>query len=429
MKIIKKDLKNSEVQLEITIPWKDWSKFFDKAIEDISKDVKIEGFRPGKAPKNMVEKKVGKEIILNNAAEKAIRESYAKALEKEKINAIDSPQVDIMKLAEGNELEFKVITTVMPEVKMNAWKDAVKKANKENRDAKIEVDQKDIDAELEKLANSRTELDTVERIAKDGDSVEIDFDVFQSGVLIEGGSSKKHNLVLGSNVFIPGFEEKLVGAKAGDEKEFELSFPKEYHATHLAGKPATFKVKVNAVQERKIPKIDDEFAKSLGKFETLKDLRDVIEKGMKDEKEFATKEKKRNDIVEELIKKIEVTIPKVLVDGEIQKMLYEFEGQIQGMGMTMDQYLEQIKKTRQDLEKNWMPQAEKRIKSALALEEVAKEEEIEVSSEEVEAEMNKTLQMYKNIKDAQKNIDMARLYNYTKGMLQNQKVFEMLEKL
>lgn len=429
MKIDKKDLKDCQVELKIVVPWKDWSDFLNKSFEKISKEVKIEGFRPGKAPKEMVEKKVGKEMILGSAIEEAIRDSYSKALEKEKIDAIDSPKVDVKTAEEGKDLEYTATTTVMPKVKMSDWKDAVSKVNKENKDKKAEVKKEDIDAELEKLAKSRTKLITVQRIAKKGDSVEIDFDVLQEGVPIENGSSKKHNLILGSNTFIPGFEEELIGSKAGDKKEFELSFPKEYHATHLAGKPCTFKVKVNLVQETEVPKIDDEFAKSLGKFETLKDLKDIIEKGMKDEKEARMAEEKRSAIVEELIKKIEVEIPKVLLDGELHKMIHEFEGQIQSMGMNLDQYLEQMKKNREDLEKEWIPQAEKRIKSALALEEIAAAEKIEIPAEEIEAEMNKTLAMYKNIKDAQKNIDMARLYNFTKGTLQNQKVFEMLEKL
>ncbi|MFC1645459.1 trigger factor, partial [Patescibacteria group bacterium] len=429
MNVKKNNLEKSEIELVVSIDWKDWSSFIDQSLEEIGKEVKIEGFRPGKAPKDMIEQKVGKDFILNDAAQKAIHKTYPEILAKEKIDAIGQPKVEILKIAEGNPLEYKVETTVMPEITLSPWRAAVKKVNKENSTETVEVDEKDVDAELEKIAQSRAELVKVDRVAKDGDSIEIDFDASQDNVPIENGSSKNHNLVLGSGSFIPGFEEQLLGTKAGDEKEFELTFPKEYHAKHLAGKPTTFKVKVNAVQERKVPKIDDELAKSLGKFENLKALKDVIIKGMTEEKNQKLNEKKRSDIVEEIVKLTEVEIPQMLLDEEISKMSQEFESQIQGMGMQMDQYLEQIKKTKEDLMKDWAPQAEKRIKSALALEEIVKTEEINVDAKDVEDEMNKTMQMYKDVKDAKKNIDMARLYNYTKGMLQNAKVFEMLEKL
>ncbi|MFC1609020.1 trigger factor [Patescibacteria group bacterium] len=429
MNVEKKNLEKSEMELIVKVDWKDWSPLIEEATKEISKEVKIEGFREGKAPKEMIEQKVGKDYILNDAAQRAIHKTYPEVLEKEKIDAIGQPKVEIMKVAEGNDLEYKVVTTVMPEVTLKEWRDSVKKANKENKEEKVEIADKDIDAELQKIAQSRAELIKVEREAKDGDTVEIDFDVLQDNVPIENGSSKNHNLVLGSGSFIPGFEEHVIGTKAGDEKEFELSFPEKYHAEHLAGKPATFKVKINAVQEKKLPKIDDEFAKSLGKFDDLKALKETVKKGMGEEKAQKAKEKKRADIVEAIVELTEVEIPEMLLGEEINKMFFEFENQIQGMGMQLDQYLEQIKKTRDDLKKDWAPQAEKRIKAALALEKIAKDDEINVDSSEVEEKMNETMQMYKNVKDAEKNIDMAKLYNHTKGMLQNEKVFEMLEKL
>lgn len=429
MNVEKKNLKNSEMELNVKVDWKDWSPFIDEAAKEIAKEIKIEGFRPGKAPKEMIEKKVGKDYILNEAAQKAIHKTYPEVLISEKIDAIGQPKVEIMKIAEGNDLEYKVITTVMPKITLKEWRDAVKKSNKENKEEKVEVSDKNIEEEIKKLAQSRAELKKVEREAKNGDTVEIDFDVLQNNIPIENGSSKNHNLVLGSGSFIPGFEEQLIGSKAGDEKEFELSFPEKYHAEHLAGKPATFKIKINAVQEKELPEINDDFAKSLGKFENLDALKETIKKGMSDEKTQKAKEKKRADIVETIIGLTEVEIPKMLLEEELNKMNMEFENQIQSMGMQMDQYLEQIKKTRDDLRKDWSPQAEKRIKAALALEKIAEDEEVKVDSEEVEAEMNKTMQMYKDVKDIEKNLDMARLYNYTKGMLQNEKVFEMLEKL
>ncbi|MCK9378890.1 MAG: trigger factor [Candidatus Moranbacteria bacterium] len=424
-----KKLENSEIEIKASIPWKEWEKYLDLATEEISKGIKIEGFRPGKAPRDMIEKKVGKEAILNEAAEKAIQKNYARLIMDEKIDVIGAPRVEILKLAEGNDLEYKVKTAVMPEVKMEKWTEGVKKLNKEQDGKKIEISKEDVKKELEKLANSRVQMITVNREAKEGDNVEIDFQVNQGGVPIENGTSKKHNLILGRGVFIPGFEDNLIGAKAGEEKEFELQFPEDYHAKNLAGKPAQFKVKINVVQERKTPEISDEFAVSLGNFKNLLELEKSIEDGISKEKETQKKESARTAIVEFLIGKLEVQLPEILVHEELHRMIGEFEIQLQGAGMDVATYLEKMKKSREELEKEWKPQAEKRIKSALVLEEVAKQKEIEISSEKIEAEMNKLLAQYKGVKDIEKNMDMERVYSYVKGMLMNEEVFKVLEKM
>ncbi|HBP00923.1 MAG TPA: trigger factor, partial [Candidatus Moranbacteria bacterium] len=283
--------------------------------------------------------------------------------------------------------------------------------------------------ELSQLAQSRVQLVAVEREAKDGDSVLIDFQVKRQGVPIEGGTSKNHPLVLGKGVFIPGFEENVIGMKAGEEKEFELKFPEEYHEKSLAGNPATFSVKLNAVQERKTPEVNDAFAKSLGKFETLEELKKNMGEGLLKEKEEQFKEKKRAEYIEKLVESTKAELPEVLVHEELHRMIGEFEMQLSGMGITFDKYLEQIKKSQDDVEKEWQPQAEKRILAALALEKVAKEKEIEVPAEKIEAEINRTMAQYKNVKDVEKNIDLAKLYNYVKGNLQNEEVLKLMEDL
>ncbi|HBO16649.1 MAG: Trigger factor [Candidatus Moranbacteria bacterium GW2011_GWE2_35_2-] len=432
-----KKLGNSEIEINLSIPWKEWEKYLVLAVEDISKNIKIEGFRPGKAPKDMIEKKVGKEAILNEAAEKAIKKNYSRVVLDEKLDVIGAPNVEILKLAEGNDLEYKIKTAVMPEVKMNNWTEGVKKINKKQQEKKTEVSKEEIKKELEKLANSRVQLITVDREARKDDSVEIDFQVSLGGVPIENGTSKKHNLILGRGVFIPGFEENVIGMSGGDEKEFELEFPKDYHAKDLAGKKATFKVKLNIVQERKTPQIDNAFAVSLGNFKDLSELEKSIEDGIFKEKEIQKKEENRSEIVEFLIGEMKVELPEILIHEELHRMIGEFEAQLSGMGMNVDGYLEKMsahdksgkKKTRQDLEKEWEPQAEKRIKSALVLEEIAKQKEIEIASEKIEKEMNKLLAQYKGVKDLEKNMDMSRVYNYVKGMLTNDEVFKLLEGL
>lgn len=424
-----KKLENSEIEVKVSVSWDEWEKFIAKAVKIYSEQIKIEGFRAGKAPRDMVEKKVGKVAILDEAAQLAIRDTYAQIIEKDKLQAIGSPKAEITKLAEGNPLEYTIKTAVIPEGKIAAWRDAIKKVNKEYAKKKAEVTEEEITKELEQLANSRVKLTPVEREAKNEDTVMLDFQVLQGGVPIEKGTSKNHPLTLGKGVFIPGFEENVVGMKAGEEKEFELQFPEQYHEKSLAGKPATFKVKVNEVQERQTPEVNDEFAKSLGKFENLAALKESVSKGLQEEKEHQLKEQRRGAYVDALVEKLEVTLPEVLVHEELHRMFGEFDMQLQGMGMSLDAYFSQMNKKMEEVEKEWEPQAQKRLKAAMALELVAKEDEIEIASEVIEAEMNKTMAQYKNIKNAQENIDMGRLYNYIKGTLQNEEVFSRLEKI
>ncbi len=426
-----KKLPKSKIEFKLVIVWNKWKIFLDEAVEKISKEIKIEGFRPGKAPRKIVEQKVGVDSILSAAAESAVKKHYPKKLEELKMDIIGSPEVSITKLEEGEDLELLIVASVMPDIEVKGYEDEIKKINSDYAKEKIEIAQDHISKELDKLAKSRAKLITVRRSAKESDSVVVDFEVKQNGIVIEGGVANNHNLILGSNVFIPGFEEKIIGAKENEEREFELEFPKEYHEKNLAGKTAQFKVKVNLVQEREIPEVNDEFAISLGNFKGLEDLKNNIKEGILKEEKFRKQEKRRGDIVEILINKITLSdeLPEILVHEEIQKMLSELEAQIQQMGMNLIDYVGQLGKTVKDLEKDWIPQAQKRIKAALALEQIIKNKEISVSSEEIEEAMNKTLQFYKNEKDIKNKIDMKRLYDYTQGMLKNEEVFKMLEKM
>lgn len=422
-----KKLPESQVEATVTVSWDEWEKYIDQAATEYSKEIKTQGFRAGKAPRDMVEKKVGTEALFNTAAEKAVQGTYPKVVVEKKIDAIGKPKAEIVKLAEGNELVYKVVTAVIPEVSLKPWKSAIEKVNKEHSKKTPEVSKEEVDKELEDIAKSRVQHITVEREAQDGDNVILDFEVKRNGVQIENGASKSHPMILGRGVFIPGFEEQVVGMKAGEIKDFELTFPKDYHDKGLAGNPAQFTVTLNEVQERKSPEVTDEFARSLGKFKDLAEMRKNVTEGMEEEKKNELKEKHRGALIDVLVENLVVEIPHVLIHEELHKMIGEFEMQLQGMNITFQQYLMQIGKTIDELEKEWEPQAIKRVKAALALEEVAKEREIEIESEEVEAEMNKTLAQYKAIKDVEKNIDLGKLYNYVKGMMQNEKVLEMLE--
>ena len=425
-----KKLSKSRIEFSVSVPWSDWEKYLDTAAEEASREIKIPGFRPGKAPRKIVAQKVGSDVLLNNAAEMAVQKSYVDYVTKEKLEVIGTPEIELKTVAEEKDLEYVARSAVMPKVIVSEkYKKAIEKINRQYKDKKVAVSDEEVQLELDKLANSRAKLVTVTRGAQKSDSAEVDFTVLIAGVPIENGTSKNHPVVIGKEVFIPGFEDNLIGMQAGEEKEFELEFPKDYHSQNLKGKKAIFRVKVNLVQERQVPKINDEFAKSLGNFENLEALKKNMRSGLEHEQTHKMSESKRGECIEKIIENTEVEIPEVLIHDEIHKMFHEFEHQIQSMGMNMDQYLEQIKKKREELEKDWEPNAIKRVKSAMALNQIVKEEQIALPSKEIEAEMNKTLQYYKDTKDSAKNIDMERLYNYTKGVLENEKVFEMLEKL
>jgi trigger factor len=424
--------KGDDIEIDVTIPWSEAEVEFDKKMDDAVKNVSVKGFRKGAVPKEIAQNQVDKVKILTEVADNMLRGYYGEILEKESLKAIGAPRVSITKLAQGNDIEIKLTVAVLPDIELpKDWKKEIKKINEEHKkDAQIDITDKEVDDELKYVANSRAEHKEVDREAKEGDSVKVDFTVKQDGVIIENGTSTDHALILGKGVFIPGFEEEIIGMKKGEQKVFELEFPKEYHAKHLAGKMAEFDVTLKVVEEIITPKIDDEFAKSLGEqFKSLDDLKKSIKEGMENEKVKKQEEELRTEYLNKLAEIVEVEVPQMILDDEMQRMFGEFEQQLSQSGMTMDDYLTKIGKTRQDLEKEWAPQAKNRVVSALVLEKIADEDKIEIDSKDIEAEMNKTLAMYKGVQDLENNIDMGQLYEYTKGVMRNNAVFDMLEKL
>jgi trigger factor len=421
-----KKLPKSQIEFSITVSAAEFEKFINTAAEDLSKDLKIDGFRPGKAPRNVVEQKVGAEKVLAHGAERAIKKTYVDAVTKNKLDTIGEPKITITKIAVGNDLEYKATAAVIPEIKLSNYRRDVRSIKK----PKLEkVTKQQIEKELETLQKSRAKLVTVARAAKKDDRVEIDFEVFAGGKVIEGGSAKNHPLTIGENYFIPGFEDQLVGMKEKEEKEFKLDFPKDYHQKKLAGKPARFKVKMNLVQKKELPEIDDTFAKGLGKFENLAAFKKNLSEGIELEQKHKSDEKWRAQAIEKIAVESQIELPDVLVDQELEKMMAEFEQNIAAMGLQLETYLENIKKSKSEITKGWKESAEKRVRAALVLKEIAKAEEIKVPSDEVEEEMNKVLAYYKSVGNIDKNVDMERLYAYAKGILSNEKVFELLESL
>lgn len=423
-----KKMPESRVEIIVVLPWEEWQKEIDAAAKELGKTVKLPGFRPGNVPRNVLEKRLGKSALLSEAAEHAVRHSYVETLKKENIQAIGEPEISLEKLAEGEALEYRAVTAVLPEVKMKNFSGPVKKINRSFEKGTNEIQEEDIQKELQKLAEMRAPLITVRRPAKTGDTVTIDFIVRQENIPVENGASKNHTLILGKSVFIPGFEEKLLGMTEGEQKKFTLTFPKAYHAKNLAGKEAEFEVTLKTVQERQLPPMDDAFAKTLGNFENLEKVRESLRHGMLDEKKAKRREERRTAILDALVAESDIALPAVLIERELDRMLQEFGMRAQSMGLDLENALKQGGKTKEDLRREWLPQAKKRLAAYLILEKLAEEEKVEVGSAAIEEEMNKALRQYKD-EAAAKKIDMERLYQGVREHLRNEKIFEWLENL
>lgn len=429
MEVKVQKLPASRWEIVVTLPWEEWQSHKSHAVEHMAENVNLAGFRQGKVPEAVLEQRFGKEAILVETAEHSVHHTYPQALLEAKAEAIGRPEIKFDAVKEGEPLTYTIVTDVLPEVVLKEWRKDVAKVNATAAEKKLGVTNEEIDKELAELAKMRATFVPVERAAANGDTVKVDFEVTVNGVVIEGGKSTDHALVLGSGTFIPGFEEQIIGMKQGDAKSFDLTFPAEYHAKHLAGKAAQFAVVLKSVEERQIPAIDDAFAKSLGKFETLEEVKTNMQKGMLEEKERAAKEERRAAILDALIVAAEMEYPTVLVDEEAKRMLGQFRSQVESMGFEWEKYLTETKKSEAELATEWEPQAKKRVAAELILQKLAADESIDVDTEAVEAEMNKVFQYYKNVKQIEEKIDMGKLYTSVRGQMVNDKVLAWLESI
>jgi trigger factor len=428
MKLEIKKLPQSEIEIFCELDPTEWGKFLDEAVRELSREVKIEGFRPGMAPKEMLEQKVGQGKILEAAADLAVRRTYIKIIEEHKIEVIGRPEIQILKVAMGNPFEFKIKTAVLPEVKLADYKKIAQAEKPKNRE-QIKVEEKEIDESVKWLQKSRTKYVTVLRPAQKGDRVEVDFVAKCDGQIIEGGESKNHPMILGEGRFVPGFEDHLVGLIEKEEKKFSLLFPEDFQPAKLAGKLVDFEVKMGLVQEPQIPELNDDFAKALGSFEDLAALKRSVKEGVGMEKEQKEKEIWRAKVLQEIVKKSTIELPQVLVGAEVEKMTEEFKENIAQMGLELEVYLKNIKKTQEQLKEEWLPKARERAQAGLVLREIARKENIEVSAKESEEEVNKLIKYYPDWETMKSQIDMARLLEYTRGRLVNEKVFVFLENI
>lgn len=376
------------------------SKGLDAAFQKVVKQVSVPGFRKGKMPRGMFEKRFGVESLYQDALDILLPEAYGDAIDEAGIEPVDRPEIDIEQMEKGKDLIFKATVIVKPEVKLGDYKGL------EVEELDTNVTDEDVQKELETLQNRQAELVVKEEgTAENGDTVVIDFEGFVDGEAFEGGKAENHSLELGTGSFIPGFEEQLVGVAAGESKDVEVTFPEEYHAAELAGKPATFKVTVHEIKAKELPVLDDEFAKDVDdEVETLDELKEKIKTRLENSKKHEAEHHLRDTVVEKAAENAEVDLPEVMITNEVNRMLQEFEQRLQMQGMNMELYFQFSGQDENALREQMKEEAEKRVRVNLALEAIAKAENLEVSDEEVNAELENMAGMYNmtvdNIKQA-----------------------------
>jgi trigger factor len=363
----------------------------DAAFQKVVKQVNVPGFRKGKMPRGMFEKRFGVESLYQDALDILLPEAYGNAIDETGIEPIDRPDIDIEQMEQGKVLIFKATVQVKPEVKLGEYKGLEVEALDTN------VSDEDINKELETLQSRQAELVVKEDgKAENGDTVVIDFDGYVDGEAFEGGKGENYSLELGSGSFIPGFEEQLVGVSAGESKDVEVTFPEEYHAAELAGKPAVFKTTIHEIKAKELPALDDEFAKDVDdEVETLDALKEKIKTRLEDSKKHEAEHHLQDSLVEKAAAGAEVEIPSVMVDTEINRMMQEFEQRLQMQGMNLELYFQFSGQNENALREQMKEEAEKRVRVNLTLEAIAKAENLVVTDVDVNEELGKMAEMYK----------------------------------
>ena len=347
--------------------------------------ISVPGFRKGKAPRKMVEKLYGAEIFYEDAANAIIPDAYAKAADESELEIVSQPKIDVVQIEAGKPFIFEAVVAVKPEVELGQYKGV--------EVAKCDAD---VEEELKKAQDKNSRIVTVEdRAVKDGDMTTIDFEGFVDGEAFEGGKGEDYPLTIGSHSFIDNFEEQIIGMNIGDEKEINVTFPEEYHAEELKGKPAMFKVKVKEIKEKVLPELDDDFAQDVSDFDTLAEYKEDLKKTIATRKENEAKAKKEDEAIAKIIESSKMDIPEAMINTQVNRMLEDFAQRLQAQGLSVEQYFQYTGVTAEKIIEDMKPQAVKNIQSRLVLEAVVKAENIEVSDAEFEEELNKMAEQYK----------------------------------
>ncbi|MGG4555538.1 trigger factor [Paenibacillus humicus] len=385
--------------LEVEVEAERVAAALDKAFQKVVKKANVPGFRKGKVPRPIFEARFGVESLYQDAIDILLPEVYTEAVEQTDIFPVDRPEVDVEQFAKGQPFKFKAKVTVKPEVTLGNYKGL------EVPVEPVEVTEEEINQELERLQQRHAELVVIdEEAAQNGDTVVIDFDGSVDGVPFEGGKAERYSLELGSGTFIPGFEEQVVGLATGDFKDVTVTFPETYHAEDLAGKEAVFKVKVHEIKRKQLPELDDEFAKDVSEFDTLAEYKEDLKKELLSRKEKDSKAAREGIVVDKASENAEVEIPQSMVQSEVQNMVRDFDNRLRSQGMNLEMFLSFSGQSIEDLQEQMKADAEKRVRNNLVLEQIAKEENIVATEEEVNKELNDMAEAYKRTPEEIRNI-------------------------
>ena len=398
-------LEGNQGVLTVEVDAETVSTSLDSAFKKVVKQINVPGFRKGKMPRPLFEKRFGVESLYQDAIDLMLPEAYTTAIEETGIEPVDRPEIDVEQMEKGKTFIFTAKVTLKPEVKLGNYKGL------EVETFETSVTDEDVDNEIKSLQEKQAELVVKEDgKAENGDTVIMDFEGFVNDEAFEGGKAENYSLELGSSQFIPGFEEQLVGLATGESKDVEVSFPEEYHAAELAGKPAVFKVTIHEIKGKVLPELDDEFAKDVDdEVETLDALKEKIKSRLEHDKKHEEEHYLQNTVVEKATANAEVEIPSVMIDNEVDRMLQEFEQRLQTQGMNLELYFQFSGQNEEALRGQMKEEAEQRVRGNLTLEAIVKAENIEVSDEEVNTELQKMADAYnmtvENIQAALGNLD------------------------
>ena len=414
-------LEKNMAKLTIEVSSEEFEKAIAKAYKKNKNKISMPGFRKGKAPRKMIESMYGKGVFMEDAVNSLVPQEYTKALGECDLEIVSQPEINVTQMEPGKALIFTADVATKPEVKLGKYKGV------EIEKIEYKVDKKAVDHELGHMQEHNSRLITVDdRALENGDTATIDFEGFVDGVAFEGGKAEGHELEIGSGAFIPGFEDQLVGMKIDEEKEIKVTFPKEYFSKDLAGKEATFKVKLHEIKKKELPNLDDEFAKDVSEFDTLKELEASIKERLEKDNAQKAKYETEEAAIKAVCDKSKVEIPSGMVDMEVDHMIQDINQRLSYQGLKLEQYLKMIGKTEEEVRKEYEPQAIEAIKSRLTLEAVRKAEKIEATDEEINAKLEEMAKNYG--KKVEEISDNENLKDYIKEGIESEKAIDFIVK-
>jgi len=417
-------IEKNEVALEIEVPEEKVAAALDKAFKKVAQRVTVPGFRKGRVPRPVLEAYYGKEILYEDALEQVIPAAYEQAVEENDIEPVSQPAIDVVQMEEGKPLIFTARVVVKPEVILGQVEGI------EVSRPPIEVKEEDVERRLQVMRDRYAKLVEIgdDTPTKEGDVLTIDFAGYIDGEPFPGGKGEDYSLELGSKTFIPGFEEQLVGAKVGEEREITVRFPDDYHAEDLAGKEALFKVKIKEAKRRELSPLNDEFAQEVSEFETLEELREDIRKNLVEMAEQRARQMMKDELIAKAADSAEVDIPRDMIENQVDVMLEQFQERLLYQGVSLEQYLEMTGATVEDLKEEYRPQAERIVRNNLVLEKVAEQYNIKVTDEDFEQQMNKVAGDFgMNVDEVKKRVAGSRA-RIERGILLDKAVEYLVEK-